>query len=71
MGRRLALVEAVQEIAMPRIGKDEQKQLIKEAIKEWCDEQFALFGKWSLRAIAAAALGAIGYFILTTQGWHR
>lgn len=37
---------------------EEQKRLIKEAIKEWLDQQFATFGKWSLAALASLALAA-------------
>lgn len=43
--------------------RDEGKQVVKEALKEWLDEKFASFGKWSLGAIAASALVAVVYFI--------
>lgn len=49
---------------------DEQKRLVKEAIKEWLDEQFARFGKWSLAALASLALAALVYFILSVSGWR-
>lgn len=45
------------------------KAVMKEAIKEWLDERFAEFGRWSFWGIAAAALSLIAYFILTTGGW--
>lgn len=49
---------------------EEQKRLVKEAIKEWLDQQFATFGKWSMAAIASLALAALVYFILTMSGWR-
>lgn len=39
------------------------KEIVKEALKEWLDEKFRDFGKWSAAAIAASALAAIVYFI--------
>lgn len=44
---------------------EEQKAIVKEALKEWLDEKFLAFGKWSLAAIGAAALAALAYFIFT------
>lgn len=49
----------------------QDKELIKEAISEWLDKQFATFGKWTLGGIASAAVAALGYFVLTSQGWHK
>lgn len=49
----------------------QEKAAIKEALKEWLDEKFATFGKWSAAALAAAALTALVYFILILNGWHR
>lgn len=42
---------------------DEEKQIVKDALKEWLDEKFATFGKWSLASILAAALVAAVFFI--------
>lgn len=51
---------------------DEQiKAALKEALKEWLDEKYAAFGKYSLATVAAAALSAVIYFILQAQGWHK
>lgn len=51
------------------LSKNELKIVVKAAIKEWLDEQTLKFGKWSLRWLALAALGALVYFILLAQGW--
>ncbi len=51
--------------------KDEQKSILKEALKEWLNEKFSEFGKWSLGALAAAFFYAVVYFILSTEGWKK
>lgn len=53
------------------LSKEEAKEAMKEAIKEWMDDQFARLGKWSAGGIIVAALGALGYFIMTMNGWHK
>jgi hypothetical protein len=53
------------------VTPDETKAALKEALKEWLDEKFATFGKWTFHAVGVAALGALTYFILTMNGWHR
>jgi hypothetical protein len=50
---------------------DQQKRIIKEALKEWLDEKFAAFGKWSFFSLAAAGLAALVFFILWVNGWHK
>lgn len=51
--------------------KRQEKEAIKEAISEWLDKQFATLGKWTFGGIASAAVAALGYLILTSQGWHK
>lgn len=50
---------------------DEKKRIVKEALKEWLDEKFAAFGRWSAMTIGAAALAALLYFILRLNGWYK
>lgn len=57
--------------ALSKLRKSEMKAVVKEAIKEWLDEQAMLIGKWSFRFILMSALGVLAYFILTSQGWHK
>lgn len=52
-------------------SSDEIKGAMKEALKEWLDAKFAEVGVWTLRAFAAALLGAVVFFILTMSGWHK
>ncbi len=51
------------------MSKDEQKVLIKEALKEWLDEKFSQFGKWTFYSLAAAFLVAAITLILKANGW--
>ena len=50
---------------------EDGKRVIKEAIKEWVNEQFASFGRWSFYGLCAAALGGLVYFVLLSQGWRK
>lgn len=45
----------------------EQKEALKEALKEWLDEKFAQLGKWSLRTIAAVVFAIIVYYFIQTH----
>lgn len=56
---------------MPNIDKDLQKEILKEAISEWLDKQFATLGKWTLGGICSAGLAALAFWMLTSQGWHK
>lgn len=49
----------------------EAKRIIKEAIREWLDEQFAKFGRWSFYGLLAAATAVVLYMTLITNGWHK
>jgi hypothetical protein len=53
------------------IRDEEGKRIVKEAINEWLEKKFADIGKWTLGGLGAAALAAVTYFILTSQGWHK
>lgn len=43
------------------------KETVKEALKEWLDEKFLSFGKWTAASLAAMALAAIIYFIFWVE----
>lgn len=47
------------------------KQIIKDAINEWMDNKFSEFGKWSFYGFMAMCVGALGYLILYSNGWHK
>lgn len=50
---------------------DEIKAALKEGIKDWLDEQFTKFGKWSLTALTALIFTALIYFVLKMNGWVK
>ena len=49
----------------------ETKRVIKEAIREWLDEQFAKFGKWTFYGFLAAVVAALLVLVLMANGWHK
>ena len=53
------------------VTSDEMKTAMKRALKEWLDDKFAEFGWFSFKAVTAAALAALVFFILTMNGWHK
>lgn len=45
--------------------KIEQKEIVKEAFKEWLDEKTLEFGKWTIQFISMACFGALLYFLVS------
>lgn len=56
---------------MPNIDPEIQKQAVKEALREWLNDQFAAFGRWSFYGILAAAFAGLVYLALSGAGWHK
>ena len=55
---------------MPQqIDQEVLKKAIKEAITEWMDSKFTVFGRWTFSALAVAAFGGAVYLALRGQGW--
>jgi hypothetical protein len=50
---------------MDQLPKEEQKELIrqvlKETLKDFVDEQWAMFGKWSFRGLLALVFAFLVY----------
>lgn len=53
------------------LDQDAQKAAIKEAMKEWLDEQFAAFGRWAFYGLLASAFTGVVYLALIGQGWKK
>jgi len=49
---------------------DLDKEVVKEAIKEWLNEKVAEFGWFSLKTIGYALVALIGYLWLSTHGFQ-
>lgn len=49
--------------------REEMKAVFKEALKEWLDQKFADFGKWSAIGIACMVLVVMTYLALKFAGW--
>lgn len=45
------------------------KEIVKEALKEWLDDQFTKFGKWSFGAVCSAVLFLVVYAAIQ-NGWR-
>lgn len=54
-----------------QLTPEEMKEAVADGIERWMDKKFTQIGKWSARAIIISALGALGYFILHANGWHK
>jgi len=61
-------VRAYMEAAMQEQDEEEFKRLVREAITDWLDKQFAAFGRWTAMGMMAMALAAILTFILWAKG---
>lgn len=56
---------------MPPLDREAQKEVLKEAIHEWLNEQFALFGRWTFYGLMAMAFAGCVYMALKGQGWNK
>lgn len=53
------------------MSDEETKAALKQALKEWLDEKFTTFGKWSAGMFGATILVGVVYFLLWVNGWHK
>jgi hypothetical protein len=56
---------------MPQLDSETQKQVIKEALQEWLDKQFATLGRWTVGGLCSMALAVLVYLYLSQQGWSK
>ena len=47
---------------------EHMKKIMKAAIKEWMDERFAVFGRWTATGIAISVLGLLAWAIVAVNG---
>lgn len=53
------------------LDKNETKEAVKEAIREWLDEKYSTFGKWSLHGLLAMVMAGVVYLFMISNGWHK
>ena len=46
---------------------DIQKEAIKEVLREWMDDQFTLFGKWTLRGLMVIIFSVFIHILLASH----
>lgn len=51
--------------------QDGFKDAVKEAIREWLNEQFAAFGRWTFYGLLSLAMGGLVYFALIGLGYKK
>lgn len=65
----------VEEYFMPKDGSEDQKKVIKEAIKEWLTDEKNAFnatiGQWFLTLFITSAIAALFYLMLWSNGWTK
>ncbi len=53
------------------LSREEMRQVLKEAYREWLTDMFAQVGKWTVRGGVAAIVAAGSYWVASNLGWHR
>ena len=57
---------------MPHVdSEEERKKIVKEAIDEWLNHQFAAFGRWTFYGILSAVVAAVAYFAFMNHGFAK
>ena len=56
---------------MGELTKDEIKDALKEAHKEWMSENFAAFGRWTFYGLMVLGMSGVVFLFLSSQGWHK
>lgn len=54
---------------MTDLNSNDQKELIKQAIKEWMDEKYAEIGRWTVRVVLTSALSGLLFWYIQTKGF--
>lgn len=54
---------------MTDLPPDDQKEIIKQAIKEWLDDRVKDFGWWFIQKLAIAAFASFLFWYITYRGY--
>jgi hypothetical protein len=55
---------------MTELNPQEQRDVVKQAIKEWMDEQYARLGRWTIGFVCTAALTMFLFKYIEWRGGH-
>lgn len=47
----------------------DQKEIVKQAIKEWMDERYADIGRWAVRSIVVAGVTSFLFWYISVRGF--
>lgn len=47
----------------------DEKEIVKQAIKEWMDEKYAEVGKWFVKSVLIAGLTAFLFWYIAIRGY--
>lgn len=51
--------------------REEFKEAVKEAVREWLDDQFAAFGRWTAIGIASGLFAVIFKIVFISGEWPK
>lgn len=51
------------------LTREERKEIVKDAIKEWLNEQVTQFAWWSFRWLLGMVIAGVAYIGLHIKGW--
>jgi hypothetical protein len=54
---------------MSDLPPNDQKELFKQAIKEWMDERYADLGRWAVKVILTTALTGLLWAYIQARGF--
>lgn len=58
-------------VARRESDKNLFKDAVRESVREWLDDQFKAFGRWTAIGIAAAVFAALVKFVVISDLWPR
>ena len=54
---------------MTELTPKDQKEVVKQAIKEWMDERYADVGKWFVKSILIAGVTSFLFWYIAVRGY--
>jgi hypothetical protein len=51
------------------LGDKDQKEVIKQAIKEWMDDRYAEVGKWFIKSLLIAGVTSFLFWYISVRGY--